>query len=252
MNIKYLSWILAALVCSHAALAQVKVVESSTDPQRRSSSRGNPQTEMYLELQRLQRDVMDLRGQMEEQAYQIKKLTKQRKDDYVNLDERISSLSGGKSEPRNSSRAERLTENPTAKTKADLPSGDPAAEPKVYKAAYALVKNQEFDEALGAFDDFILLYPNGEYAPNAHYWLGELYLYKSDLPRAIEEFSVIVDDYPQHRKAPDAMFKLAKAHHVKGDIETARTLLNRVISDYQNTDSRAPKLARDYLNNMLQ
>ncbi len=252
MNIKLISWILGVLICSNAAFAQVKVVESSSDPQRRSTSGSNPQTEMFMELQRLQRDVMDLRGKLEEQEYQIKKLTKQRKEDYVNLDERIGALSGGKSETRSRSRADRLTANSAPKTKADLPSGDPAAEPKVYKAAYALVKNQEFDDALSAFDDFILLYPNGEYAPNAHYWLGELYLYKSDLPRAIKEFSVIVDDYPQHRKAPDAMFKLAKAHHVKGDIETARSLLNRVISDYQKTDSKAPKLARDYLNNMLQ
>lgn len=251
MNIKQLSWIIGALLCSSVAIAQVKVVESSSDPQRGKSSRSNPQTEMFLELQRLQREVMDLRGQLEEQAYQIKKLTKQRKDDYVNLDERISALSGRKTEAR--SRSDRLTADSSAsEATANLPTGDPAAEAKVYKAAYALVKNQQFDEALSAFDDFILLYPSGEYAPNAHYWLGELYLYKSDLPQAIKEFNVIVDDYPQHRKAPDAMFKLAKAHHVKGDIETARSMLNRVISDYQQTDSKAPKLARDYLNNMLQ
>ncbi len=189
---------------------------------------------------------------MEEQAYHIKKLTKQRKDDYVNLDERIGALSGRKAGAR--SRSDRLSAGsaPADKDTANLQTGDPAAESKVYKAAYALVKNQQFDEALSAFDDFILLYPSGEYAPNAHYWLGELYLYKSDLPQAIKEFSVIVDDYPQHRKAPDAMFKLAKAHHVKGDIETARSMLNRVMSDYQQTDSKAPKLARDYLKNMLQ
>lgn len=250
MNIKQLSWIVGALLCSSAAIAQIKVVESSSDTQRGKTSRSNPQTELFLQFQRLQREVMDLRGQVEEQAYQIKKLTKQRKDDYVNLDERIGALSGRKSEAR--SRSDRLTADPAPEAKANLPTGDPAAESKVYKAAYALVKNQQFDEALSAFDDFILLYPSGEYAPNAHYWLGELYLYKSDLPQAIEEFSVIVDDHPQHRKAPDAMFKLAKAYHVKGDIETARSMLNRVISDYQKTDSKAPKLASDYLKNMLQ
>ncbi len=250
MNMKHISWILGILICSNAAFAQVKVVESSADPQRRSTSGSNPQTEMFMELQRLQREVMDLRGQVEDQAYQIKKLSKQRKDDYVNLDERIGALSGRKAKAR--SRSDKLSADPEPKNTANLQTGDPAAEPKVYKAAYALVKNQQFDEALSAFDDFILLYPSGEYAPNAHYWLGELYLYKSDLPEAIKEFSVIVDDYPQHRKAPDAMFKLAKAHHVKGDIETARSMLNRVISDYQKTDSKAPKLARDYLNNMLQ
>lgn len=249
MNIKRISWILGALLCSSAVIAQVKVVESSPDPKRRGSTGSNAQAELFYQLQQLQQEVMDLRGQVEEQAYQIKKLTKQRKDDYVNLDERISKLSGRKADAR--SRSARLLDDPSRGSSQSLPTGDPAAEPEVYKAAYALVKSQQFDEALSAFDDFILLYPSGEYAPNAHYWLGELYLYKSDLNRAIKEFGVIVEEYPRHRKAPDAMFKLAKAHHVKGDIETARSMLNRVISDYKKTDSKAPKLARDYLNNML-
>ena len=250
MNVKYISWVLCALLLSSTAIAQVKVVETSPDSKRRGSSGGNPQAELFYQLQELQQEVMDLRGQVEDQAYQIKKLKKQRKDDYVNLDERITKLSGRKADAR--SRTARLTADPSPASASNLPTGDPAAEPKVYKAAYALVKNQQFDEALSAFDDFILLYPSGEYAPNAHYWLGELYLYKSDLTQAIKEFGVIVEDYPRHRKAPDAMFKLAKAHHVKGDIETARSMLNRVISDYKKTDSKAPKLARDYLNNMLQ
>lgn len=244
MNVKLISWAMLAWLLSGIAVAQVRVIE--TDPKRNASS--NPQSELFYQLQQLQQEVMDLRGQVEEQAYQIRKLTKQRKDDYVNLDERINALSKRKADAR--SRTAQLTAEPADKS--NLPTGDPAAEPKVYKAAYALVKNQKFDEALSAFDDFILLYPDGEYAPNAHYWLGELYLYKSDLAKAIKAFSVIIDDYPKHRKAPDAMFKLAKAHHVKGDIETARTMLNRVISDYQKTDSKAPRLARDYLNNMLQ
>lgn len=250
MNMKYVGWFFCALLCGSAVTAQVKVVESSPDP-KRGSTGSNAQAELFYQLQQLQQEVMDLRGQVEEQAYKIKKLTKQRKADYVNLDERISKLSGRKADTR--SRSARLTadSSPASSSLATLPSGDPAAEPKVYKAAYALVKNQQFDDALSAFNDFILLYPSGEYAPNAHYWLGELYLYKSNLDRAIEEFSVIVDDYPRHRKAPDAMFKLAKAHHVKGDIETARSMLNRVISDYQKSDSKAPRLARDYLKNML-
>lgn len=247
---KYTGWVFCALLCSSTVIAQVKVVESSSDPKRRGSTGSNAQAELFYQLQQLQQEVMDLRGQVEEQAYRIRKLTKQRKDDYVNLDERISKLSGRKADAR--SRSDRLSADPSPDSASSLPTGDPAAEPKVYKAAYALVKNQQFDQALSAFDDFILLYPNGEYAPNAHYWLGELYLYKSDLNLAIKEFSVIVEDYPRHRKAPDAMFKLAKAHHVKGDIETARGLLNRVISDYQKSDSKAPKLAREYLNNMLQ
>jgi tol-pal system protein YbgF len=96
-----------------------------------------------------------------------------------------------------------------------------------------------------------LLYPKGAYAANAHYWMGELYLYKSDLTSAITEFDVVVKNYPQHRKAPDALFKLGKAHNVRGDAQTARILLNRVISDYRDSGSNAVQLAKDYLANEM-
>ena len=235
------------------------VVESSPA----GSGRGQSTAELFYKIQQLEQDIMSLRGIVEEQDHQLRRLSKQRLDDYVNLDKRISALSGGSAIPssnysrpqaqpasaRSATRVSPAVAPSAAAALPTLPSGDPGSEKAAYQAAYDLVKRQEFDSALSAFKDFVLLYPKGEYAANAYYWLGELHLYSADLNKAIVEFTKVVEQYPRHRKAADALFKLGKAHHVRGDVQTSRIMLNRVISDYGSSSSA--KLARDYLGNEL-
>jgi TolA-binding protein len=43
------------------------------------------------------------------------------------------------------------------------------------------------------------------------------------------------------------MFKLARIYHQEGDAARARELLQRVVNEYQGSDSPAPRLAREYL-----
>ena len=67
------------------------------------------------------------------------------------------------------------TQAPTSSGQAGQAQEQPG-EGEAYRAAYALVRGQQFDQAVQAFNQFLQNYPDGRYAPNAHYWLGELYL----------------------------------------------------------------------------
>lgn len=251
---KALSFVLVMLFASQAS-AQFPAVESRSSKDNQASSQG--QADLYFQLQQLQQEVQQLRGLVEEQQHQLRKLSKQRMDDYLSLDKRLSAQQGvgavNRPTPTASSSAPVYAASASGNSSA---SATPVAsgasnERTLYQAAYELVKSQRFDDALNAFKDFLLLYPKGQYAANAHYWMGELYLYKSDLAGAISEFDVVVKNYPQHRKAPDALFKLGKAHNVRGDSQTARILLNRVLSDYRDSGSNAVQLAKDYLANEM-
>lgn len=253
VNRKFL--ISASSMLITALLAQTGFSQQVVESQQ---SRNASNADLFFKIQALEQEVMGLRGQVEEQAHQIRKLSKQRREDYIDLDKRISNMSRGSTAPAGSYGASNSVPTvaapiPAAPVGARISDGggDPAMEQGSYQAAYDLVKRQEFKEALPAFKDFILLYPNGSYAANAHYWLGELYLYEANLDNAIQEFETVVQRYPQHRKAPDALYKLGKAHHVRGDPQTARIMLNRVLSDYGRSGSNAVKLARDYINNEL-
>ncbi len=251
VNRKFLisaSGMLITVLLAQASFSQ-QVVESR-------QSRNASNADLYFKIQSLEQEVMGLRGKVEEQEHQIRKLNKQRREDYIDLDKRISNLSRGSSPaPAGSYGASIRSAAPVPSAPIAAPisegSGDPAMEQASYQAAYDLVKRQKFKEATSAFQDFILLYPNGTYAANAHYWMGELYLYEADLDNAIREFDTVVQRYPRHRKAPDALYALGKAHHVRGDSQTARIMLNRVLSDYSNAGGSTLKKARDYINNEL-
>ncbi|HAN28860.1 MAG TPA: tol-pal system protein YbgF, partial [Haliea salexigens] len=119
-----------------------------------------------------------------------------------------------------------------------------------YQAAYALVRGQKFDEAVSAFQQFLRDYPAGRFTPNAHYWLGELYLVTTppDVESARQSFMLLLDLYPADSKVPDALFKLGKIHFTKGNRDRAREFFDRVINEYGASNSAAVKLAQDFIN----
>ena len=107
---------------------------------------------------------------------------------------------------------------------------------------------QQFDQAVQAFNRFQQNYPAGKYAPNAYYWLGELYLVVQppDLESSRQAFTMLLSQYPNDSKAPDALYKLGKVQCMKGNREKAREYLEQVISKYGSTNSSAVKLAREF------
>ncbi len=202
---------------------------------------------LFLQMQQLQQEVMRLNGLVEEQANELRKLKAQSLERYVDLDKRLSAAGGGAPSSAGGSTNQVVP----------APSGGAAlsgaaeipGESEAYKAAYSLVRSQQFDAAVGAFQQFLRNYPDGKYAANAHYWLGELYLVVNppDLESSRQAFSLLLSQYPDNAKAPDAMYKLGKVHFLKGNREKAREYFDQVISDYGNTNSSAVKLARDFI-----
>mgnify|MGYP000458772181 CR=1 FL=1 len=94
-------------------------------------------------------------------------------------------------------------------------------EAEAYRAAYALVRGQQWDAAISAFNQFLQDYPAGRYAPNAHYWLGELYLVTTppQLESARQSFMLLLTQYPDNNKVPDALYKLQ--YPARGEVTLA-------------------------------
>lgn len=270
--------------------AQVQVIDSSpqgTSPAARSTSApsapipvSNQQSDLFYQLQILQQEVMELRGLVEEQAFELKRLKQQRLDDYLNLDQRVSALTtgaavsgtgapGGSTLPASGASSINTsgsmasstdtagngfgvaggsvvtgtsgTASVTAVTPA--PTVTDASEADVYGVAYELLKQRQIDASITAFKDHLQRYPRGEYASNSYYWLGEIYLLKDNLPEAQKWFGDLLAEFPDSRKVPDAQFKLGKVYHLQGNTAQARELLNIVASS--NAD--ASRLAQRYL-----
>lgn len=215
--------------------------------------------ELVIQLQQLQEEVRRLNGLVEEQTAQIRRLKEQSLERYIDLDRRLAELSNARAADLTSGDAAGLTfgggaPTTTPNTMTDIPMrpvtaptvADPAEE-SAYQGAYSYVKSRNFAAAVDAFQDFLGRYPLGAYAPNAHYWLGELYLVvePAEPELARQNFKLLLDQYPENAKVPDALYKLGKVHFLKGNRERSREYLDQVIRQYSGHP--AAQLSRDFL-----
>ncbi|QFU74756.1 tol-pal system protein YbgF [Halioglobus maricola] len=231
-----------------SAPAGAAVAAPTAQPAAASAGQGNVGN-LFLQVQQLQQEVMRLNGMVEEQANELRILKAQSLERYVDLDKRLNAggASGGSSTGTGGSQV--VPAPGAGGSIGSSSSTEIPGEADAYKSAYAQVRSQQFDSAVTAFNDFLRKYPDGKYAPNAHYWLGELYLVVQprDLEGSRQAFTLLLDQYPSNGKAPDAMYKLGKVYFEKGNRERAREYMDQVISQYGNTSSSAVKLARDFI-----
>lgn len=243
----------------NAPAAPLAQADESYSPPTGGSSGGAGQ--LLFKVQQLEQEVRRLNGIVEEQAHELRTLKEQSLERYIDLDRRVSMLSGGTpdalpgQEPAgidagSAPQPEATPRTPPATASSSSPAVEQPGEAQAYQAAYALVRGQQFSQAVTTFQQFLRDYPSGRFAPNAHYWLGELYLVTDppDLEAARQAFTLLLDLYPNDSKVPDALFKLGRVHFMKGNRQRAREFLDRVVSDYAATNSAAVSLAQDFIN----
>lgn len=203
---------------------------------------------LVVQLQQLQEEVRRLNGLVEEQAQEVQRLKEQSLERYVDLDRRLAGAAGQGGLPANSVDGSMVSANPAASRGESSATPLQAGEEAAYQQAYDLVKTRQFDDAVKGFRGFLAEYPFGRYAPNAHYWLGELYLVLDppDAELARQSFKLLLDQYPEDLKVPDAIYKLGRVHFLKGNRDRSREYLNKVITEYPGHP--AAQLAQDFIN----
>lgn len=235
---------------------------------RRATAQALPASgasELFAQLQMLQEEVRQLQGRLEEQANQISQLEQQQKDNYLDLDGRLSALMAGGlagagaagvaapggpvptgpgsvagTPPVPASQAPIAADAPLVPP--DAAAGAPpqpapgaplqpagAVDQGAYDVAYELLKQGRMDEALTGFQSFATSHSNSSLVPNAVYWMGEIYLVKNDQEAALAQFSRVADGYPAHPKAADAHYKLGTLYLQRNDKAQARAHLERAV-----------------------
>ncbi len=116
----------------------------------------------------------------------------------------------------------------------EIAKGKPDKE-SAYAAAYELFKDEKFDRAREAFQNFLKQYGDTEYSDNAQFWIGECYYFEKKYENAILEYEKVVKNYPEGDKVPYALLKEGITFLNLGDKASAKLVLQRVIKDYPNT-----------------
>lgn len=182
---------------------------------------------------RINDDIRRLRGETEKLRYDLETAEKRSKDLYLDLDRRLLKLEGGG-----------VISSDTVNSAVSAPSvsaaGAPVAdaqEEASYLQAFDLLKGGRYDDAITGFRAMLQKWPQGRYADNAWYWMGEAYFVKRDYASAIESFKTVPQNFPGSPKAPDALLKLGMAYQESKQRDPAKAAYQKLIRDFPTSNA---------------
>lgn len=210
--------------------------------------------DMLMQLEQLQKEVRQLRGDVEFQGYTMEDLKRRLQAlEKANTAQNPAPAAPAAPEaaaPAEPSVPESFIEIPPvpARPAPSAAAADPAAEQAAYQGGFNLLKEGRYAEAISAFRTFLAGYPNSSYAGSAQYWLGEAYYASRNFKPAVEEFKKVTERYPGSAKDADARLKMGYAYYEMGEWGQARKVLSDLAARYPNTTTA--RLAENRLQRM--
>jgi tol-pal system protein YbgF len=260
----------AAMVAAMpGAAAAASTSERLDSLERKLESRGL--IDMLNRIEQLQRDVQQLRGNLEVQTHTLEDMQRRQREQYLDIDRRLQQLETGQvagtpagaeapavpllmpppvsSQPPAAMLPPVTSPPPVIPTEVQAPTAaDLAKEQAEYDTALAILREGRYAEAAQAFNGFLAAHPYSSYADNANYWLGETYYVTRDFDRALQTFAGLVGNYPQSSKVSDSQLKMGYIYYEKQDWAAARRELESVVNNYPG--STTARLASDRLQRM--
>lgn len=222
----------AAVVMTAASL-----VSYAAEPFNEESVRQS-QGELLLQIEQLRQETQALRGLMEELSYQLGQMSSDQKTRYLDLDQRLGELVRIQKEAvaASSSQATALTVTDPAASDASNDAGAPVSTiPEVsdqdaYNAAFQLIRERKFEEALVAMESFAQAYPESELVLDARFWRGQVFDVLGRDEEAIEAFKSLTLVAPDYRRILQVKVKLGKLLIKNQDVMNGRKILQEVIT----------------------
>ena len=183
-------------------------------------------------LTRLEAEVRELRGEVEKLRFDFDTSEQRARDLYEDLDRRLRLLE-----------TTRLSADPrTVQAPAAAASQE---EEKAYLATFDKLKAGKYDDSIAGFRDLLARWPQGRYADNAWYWMGESHYIKKSYDAALDSFRKLLAQFPSSSKVPDALYKIGMCQAEKKQKNDARATWKRLVTEHPT--SQAAGLARQKL-----
>ena len=115
-------------------------------------------------------------------------------------------------------------------------------EEAAYNAALRAARSGKTQEGIRLFRDFLQKYPNGKYAANADFWIGECLYSQGKYNEALNQFQTVNSAFPRHHKNADALLKAGMTLSKMGDQAGAQAKYRKLLASFPNSD--AAKRAR--------
>jgi len=254
--------IAAALGAAAPASAQRMSLADRIAVLEQQASHNQANVDLLRQVNQLKDEVQALRAQIEELTNQQEQAAQSSRAQYLDLDGRLERIEGGgtainpqaSAAPTTAPRAGASVSAPPAMAAQDTAPaiyGDAGTlarglgEREAYDAAFVALRGADYASSARLFQAFLATHPDGAYAPNALYWLGESYYVTQNYQLAQRQFEALLERYPTHDKAPGAMLKVGLSQLGQQQLDAAERTLDEVARRYPGTD--AARVASDRL-----
>ncbi|MDR1777785.1 MAG: tol-pal system protein YbgF [Desulfovibrio sp.] len=137
---------------------------------------------------------------------------------------------------------------PPAETPQNTQAAQPQSAPKqsakpaqgeeaAYKEALKFAMSGRSNEGINQFRGFLQQYPNGRYAANAEYWIGECLYSQKNYKEALEQFQLVNTQYANHHKNADALLKAGMTLNKLGDRQGAAEKFRALKAQFPNSEA---------------
>ena len=238
-----------------------KVIDDELRPVSESVKKGideielvkNAQLDLLGQLEDARKEVRELRGQVEEAKALAGNQRGQMEETRTlasRQDEQQRLLVEEQRKTREIQRAmeERLNGLPMLVTEDGASFYAQAAEKKEFDNAKAVFKRANYQGARKQFDEFLLRYPHGGFAPAARFWKGNAEFLQGDYKSALLTLRPLQAAEPNYQKTPEAMLAIANCYSELKDPQAARKTLEDLVEQYERTE--AASVARDRLSKL--
>jgi len=190
--------------------------------------------ELVSQLDLIQREVQELRGEVEVLSYQHSNNIDRQRDLYLDLDNRITILEGGSGNLMTDLPPVAVEDSFTVQSV--LPDNVvTGGDRENYNQAFDLLRQSQWSAAADAFQDFLTIFPTSELADNAKFWLAETSYVQGNFEAAIPIFQSVVNDYLLSDKLADALLKIGFCYDELDQHEDALIYLSRVTDEFPGT-----------------
>ncbi|AOE40610.1 MULTISPECIES: cell division protein CpoB [Pantoea] len=225
---------------SISSVGSGSVEDRVTTLERISNAQAQLMQQLQQQMSDNQRDIDALRGQIQQNTYQLNQVVERQKQLYQQIDSLSSASTSGGQQAAGSNAAADTGAAATAGAAASTDSapaqtGDANSD---YNAAVALIlEKKQYDQAISALQAWVKRYPDSTYQPNANYWLGQLNYNKGKKDDAAYYYATVVKNYPKSPKAAEALLKVGVIMQEKKDTAKAKAVFQQVIKLYPDTES---------------
>lgn len=203
---------LAGLFDDDEARRQIAALENSSNQRLQQLEAANRKIlDLVNQMERMQNDIAQLKGRVDELNHLVELEQKQQKDLYIDLDNRLKMIEETKNQTQNQ------------------------AEGKILSAIANNVRAGKYKAAMFSAQRFIATNPDSKLLGGAYYWLGLSQAGMKQWSIAETNLQKMIHEFPEEEYVPDAMLALASVQAYQGkDVISDRTL-RLLIERYKNS-----------------